>query len=248
MLELLGVGVPRSDGGWLLHRVCARFDRSGLVLVVSSRPEERKALFDVISARAIANEGRVWVDGVPAMRATMARIRHLVGDVELPPLIVPHRSIFWNVLAQGMSRLRLLRPLQQLPSLARRETAIRTLRLVDLDARLGEPASAADPEIAMRVSLARTLLPGPRYVLIREPDQTLSGEALNRFLGRVAHLATLERLTVLVSVSCPDIALLEGAGRVLAVAEGLLIFDGTPTAFAGFDRWSSRSAVARPLG
>src|SRR5215475_5870477 len=112
MLELLGVGVPRSDGGWLLHRVCARFERSGLVLVISSRTEERKALFDVISARAIASEGRVWVDGVPAMHATAARLRHLVGDVELPPLLVPHRSIFWNVLGQGMSRFHVLRPLQ----------------------------------------------------------------------------------------------------------------------------------------
>ena len=240
--------MPRSDGGWLLHRICARFDRSGLVVVVSSRAEERKTLFDVIAARAIATEGRVWVNGVPAMRATTARIRHLVGDVELPPLLVPHRSIFWNVLAQGTSRLFVLRPLQQFPSLARREAAIRTLRLVDLDARLGEPASTADPEIAMRVSLARTLLPGPRYVLIREPDQTLSGEALNRFLVRVAHLARLEHLTVLVSVSSPDIARFEVADRVPAVAEGLLIFDGAPAAFAGFERWSSRSAVARPLG
>jgi len=24
MIELLGVGAPREDGGWLLHRVCAR--------------------------------------------------------------------------------------------------------------------------------------------------------------------------------------------------------------------------------
>src|SRR5215475_9385174 len=100
----------------------------------------------------------------------------------------------------------------------------------------------------MRVSLARTLLPGPRYVLIREPDQTLSGEALNRFLPRVAHLARLERLTVLVSVGSPDVARPEVVGRLLAVAEGLLIFDGAPTAFVGFDRWSARSAVARPLG
>jgi len=246
VLELLGVGVPRFDGGWLLHRVCARFDRSGLVIVRSSRAEERKALFDVISARAIADEGRVWVDGVPAMRATTARLRHLVGDMELPPLLVPHRSIFWNVLAQGTIRLPLLRPLQQLPSLARREAAIRALRLVDLDARLGDPASTADPETAMRVSLARTLLPGPRYVLIREPDQTLLGEALSRFLERVALLARLEHLTALVSMRS-DVASLEVAGRLLAVAEGLLIFDGAPAAFAGFERWSSKSAAAPPL-
>src|SRR5262245_61442667 len=99
MLDLLGISVPRSDGGWLLHRVCARFEAPGLVLVVSGRPDERKSLLDAVAGRLVPNEGRIWVDGIPSIGSTGARVRQLVGQIELPPILVPHRSILWNVLA-----------------------------------------------------------------------------------------------------------------------------------------------------
>ncbi len=236
MLELLGVGVPRPDGGWLLHRVCARLERSGVVAVVSGRPEERRTLLDAIAGRVIASEGRVWVDGVPSMPGTGGRLRQLVGEVGLPTLLVPHRSIVWNVLAQRPAGLRALGSLSRLPSLARREGAVRALRLVELEGRLTDLVSTLDPETAARVLLARVLLPAPRYLLIREPDHTLGDTDLARFLARVAVLARLEHLTVLVSLSRPDAAS-HAVGRVLALAEGLLVFDGSPAAFAGFGRW-----------
>jgi len=46
MIELLGVGAPKPDGGWTLHRVCATFARGEVTLIVSRLPEERDALLD----------------------------------------------------------------------------------------------------------------------------------------------------------------------------------------------------------
>jgi phosphonate transport system ATP-binding protein len=246
MLELLGIGVPRSDGGWLLHRVCARFESPGLVAVVSGRPEERKSLLDAVAGRLIPSEGRVWVDGVPCMRGTGARLRQLVGEIELPALLVHHRSVLWNVLAHE-ARLHTLGSLLRLPRLARREAAVRALRRVGLDARLSDLVSTLDLETAARVSLARALVSGPRYLLIREPDRGLGGAHLERFLSQVAALARLERVTALVSLSRPDVAD-RVAGRVLALADGLLVFDGSPGALARLE-WragpgeASRSAI-----
>ena len=65
MIELLGVGAPREDGGWRLHRVCATFGRGEVTLVVSHLPEERDALLDAVVARLLPQEGRVWVARVP---------------------------------------------------------------------------------------------------------------------------------------------------------------------------------------
>ena len=70
MIELLGVGAPREDGGWRLHRVCASFRRGEVTLVVSHLPEERDALLDAVAARIVPEEGRVWVDRVPVSAAT----------------------------------------------------------------------------------------------------------------------------------------------------------------------------------
>ncbi len=240
MLQLLGIGVPGSDGDWLLHRVCAKFEDPGFAVVVSSRADERKTLLDVVAGRLIPSEGRLWVDGVPSIRGTGGRIRQLVSEIELPALLTEHRSVLWNVLVQRISTLRALGSLHRLPGLARREAAMRALRLVELDGRHAEPVSALDPETAARVSLARGLLPGPRYLVIREPDHSLGDADLERFLARVALVARHERLTVLASMSPTSLARHVGT-RVLALADGLLVFDGTPDAFSRSARWTALS-------
>src|SRR5262249_30877887 len=161
----------------------------------------------------IPNEGRIWVDGIPSIRGSGGRVRQLVGEVEVPPLLVPHRSILWNVLARKTSTLSILASLHRFPTLARREAAIRALPLVELEGYVTELAATLDPQAAARVSLARGLLPGPRYLVIREPDHSLSGDDLERFLARAALVARLERLTVLVSLGRPG-PLSRVAGRV----------------------------------
>jgi phosphonate transport system ATP-binding protein len=244
MMELLGVGVPRSEGGWLLHRVCARFEGAGLVVVVSRRPGERRALLDTVAGRSIPHEGRVWVDGVPATRSTKGRLRELVREVELPALLIPHRSILWNVLAYQGIGSRALGPLLRLPRLGRREAALRALERVDLDSRSTDPVSGLDPEATARVALARALLPGSRYLLLREPDRSLDGLDLDRFLTRVAALARRERLTVLTSLGWSDAAS-HVASRVVALTDGLLVFDGPPSALARLDRWPGSGHVTK---
>src|SRR5262249_35066323 len=112
------------------------------------------------------------------------------------------------------------------------------LRLVELDERLMDTVSALDPETAARVSLARGLLPGPRYLVIREPDHSLADADLERFLTRVALVARHERLTVLASLN-PASAARHVATRVLALADGLLVFDGTPDALSRSARWTA---------
>jgi hypothetical protein len=70
-VELLGIGVPDGDGGWLLHRVCARLTAGRLVAVLSGRPAERKALLDTV-ASAGAETGPYHLGGM-IRKATNAR-------------------------------------------------------------------------------------------------------------------------------------------------------------------------------
>ena len=79
MIELLGVGVPRSSEGWLLRRVGVRIERERTV-VVSRRSDEREAFLDVIAGRCVPSEGRAWVAGLPVMPATARRLHRLVAD------------------------------------------------------------------------------------------------------------------------------------------------------------------------
>ena len=123
MIELLGVGAPRENGGWKLHRVCAQFRRGDVTLVVSRLPEERDALLDAVVARIVPEEGRVWVDRVPVSRETVRRIRGLVAEVDMRARPVEHRSLLWNVLVAGKSGHRALHGLLRLPRKSERQAA-----------------------------------------------------------------------------------------------------------------------------
>jgi hypothetical protein len=152
MVELLGVGASRQDGGWRLHRICASCRRGEVTLVVSRMLEERNALLDAVTARILPEEGRVWVAHVPVSRDTVRRIRAMVAEVDVHARPVEHRSLLWNVLVASKSVHRALH-------------------------------------------------------------------------GR-------ERLTVLASATTPAAA--SGfADRLVAIADGLLVFDGLPTDFSG---------------
>jgi hypothetical protein len=83
MLELLGVGLGRRDGSWLVRGVSARIDRSALILVTGGDADARRALLDAIAGEVVPVEGRVWVGGVPVTLTSRRRVRRLVHDVDL---------------------------------------------------------------------------------------------------------------------------------------------------------------------
>src|SRR4029453_4087824 len=141
MIELLGVGAPREDGGWRLHRVCATFGRGEGTLVVSHLPEERDALLDAVVARLLPQEGRVWVARVPVSRDTVRRIRGMVAEVELSSRPGEHRPPLWNALVAGKSGQRALHGLLRLPRKSERLAARRALERVGLGGRGLETAS-----------------------------------------------------------------------------------------------------------
>src|SRR2546425_12698921 len=96
MIELLGVGAPREDGGWLLHRVCARFRRGEVAVVASRDPEQRRALLDAVTARMVPDEGRGWVNRLPVARDTVRRTPPPVAGPDLQARPGDRRSPPWH--------------------------------------------------------------------------------------------------------------------------------------------------------
>jgi phosphonate transport system ATP-binding protein len=232
MIELLGVGTPRAEGGWLLHRVCARFRRGQISVVVSRDPAERRALLDAVTARLVPNEGRVWVTGVPVARDTVGRIRGLVAEVDLDLRPVERRSFLWNVLI-GRTGSRALWPgLLRLPRRSERRSALRALERVGLGGRATEPARGLGPADRARLALACALSRNPEFLVVREVDGAtapVDGDTVRAALRTLAHR---DRLSVLVGAADPSVA--HGfADRLVVIDEGLLRYEGRPADFPG---------------
>ena len=230
MVELLGVGVPRDDGGWLLHRVCARIASGTVTVVVSQRQEERLALLDAVAGRRIPEEGGVWVAGMPVMADNLRRLRARVGEVDLGLPLVEGRSVLWNTLAAAHPGLRILQGLFHLPRPRERQAARRALAALGFDDSIHDPVSNVPHEGRARLVTARELLRRPEWLVIREVDTVLGLADAEAFLGRLRRLVRAERVSVVASAAGPAVA--RGvADRVMAIAEGLLVFDGPPDLF-----------------
>jgi len=232
MIELLGVGAPREDGGWMLHRVCATFGRGEVTLVVSHLPEERDALLDAVVARLVPEEGRVWVARVPVSRDTVRRIRGMVAEVDLRACPVEHRSLLWNVLVAGRPGQRTLHGLLRLPRKSERLAARRALERVGLGGRELDAASGLGGLDRARLALAGALVSTPDVLVVREIDRGFDAAEAAVVRGMLQSLAHRERLAVLASSAAPAAAL-GFADRLVAIADGLLVFDGSPTDFSG---------------
>jgi phosphonate transport system ATP-binding protein len=232
MIELLGVGAPRQDGGRRLHRVCASFRRGEVALVVSRLPEERAALLDAVAARIVPDEGRVWVSHVPVSRDTVRRIRGMVVEADVHARPVEHRSLLWNVLVAGKSGHRALPGLLRLPRKSERLAARRALERVGLGGREVETASGLGAVDRARLALASALLTTPEVLVAHEIDRGLDGAEAATVRALLRSLAHRERLAVLASAATPAAAS-DFADRLVAIADGLLVFDGAPADFSG---------------
>jgi len=216
----------------MLHRVCAQFRRGEVTLVVSRLPEERDALLDAVAARIVPEEGRVWVGRIPVSRDTVRRIRGLVAEVDVRARPVEHRSLLWNVLVAGKSGHRALHGLLRLPRKSERQAARRALERVGLGGREVETASGLGSIDQARLALAGALVKTPEALVMREIDRGFDGAEAAVVRGLLQSLARRERLVILASAATPAAA--SGfADRLVAIADGLLVFDGPPADFSG---------------
>jgi len=223
MIEMLGISVPRRDG-WLLHRVCARIPRGRVVGVCSGDRSERIALLDAIAGRAIPEEGRLWISGVPLVRGRESRVRELVAEVDLAFPIAEGRSALWNTLARR-PRLGALGRFLRYPRERERRAALRALARVGLERRAGEMAASFGVVDRARLGVAGGLWRGPEFMVVPELDATLSGADAGELLELLRGLSRIEGLGVIVS-GAPTPTVLGGVDRVLELSEGLLTYDG----------------------
>jgi ABC-type phosphate/phosphonate transport system ATPase subunit len=226
MIEMLGISVPRRDG-WFLHRVCGRIPRGKLVAICSADRSERMALLDAIAGRAIPEEGRVWVSGVPLVHGRESRVRGLVAVADLSSPILEGRSALWNALARrpGLGTLgRFLR----FPRDRERRGALQALTRVGLEGRSRDFGADFGVLDRARLVVAGCLGSAPEFLVVPEVEATLPPAEAPEFLKLLHGWSRIESLGVIVS-GAPTRMLLGAADRVLELNEGLLTFDG-PTA------------------
>jgi phosphonate transport system ATP-binding protein len=109
-----------------------------------------------------------------------------------------------------------------------RRAALRALEWVDLRGQAQRPAGALDADQRARLAVARALARRPDWWVARDLDTSLGTESAERLLSLLRQLTRAGRASVLASVASPRLAR-RFADRLVLLAEGLLVFDGSPT-------------------
>jgi ABC-type phosphate/phosphonate transport system ATPase subunit len=229
VIELLGIGVPRAGGGWLLRGVCATLEAGEVTIVVSADAGRRGALLDAITGRRVPHEGRVWVNRIPLMPESRGRIRRLCGEIEPGAPLAERRSLFWNAVAP-VSGSRTLGRLLGLPRRGEREAVLAALERVGLRARAHEPLARLSILDRMRFVIARTLARRPCHLVVRDPDAAVVPADLGGLLAVLRLVARRDRLGVVVSLA-DGAAARRFADRLLVLHEGVLVFNGPAERF-----------------
>lgn len=177
------------------------------------------------------DSGRVLVDGTDVHSLDehgLAEIRRKCGMVFQHPALLDSLSVYQNV-SFGLRTPQYLQsrssPLSEteIQEIVREKT-----RLVNLEA---EVLERMPPEISYgmqkRVSLARTLAPGPSYLLFDEPTTGLDPITTNAVNDLIFDLSRKLKVTSVV-VSHDMACALKIADRILVLDQGKILALGTP--------------------
>jgi ABC-2 type transport system ATP-binding protein len=173
--------------------------------------------FRVLSGLLPAHGGTVELDGRPVAPTALA-YRARLGVVFQEPSL--------DLKLTARENLRLGAALYGLPRATAAPRIESALRLMELGARAGEPASAYSGGMRRRLEIARVLLHQPDLLLLDEPGRGVDPEALRRIWDEIAALTAARGLSVIVTTHQPEEA--ERCDRIALLDAGRLAALGTP--------------------
>lgn len=175
------------------------------------------------SAGSISFDGLGRPDSAGAWRAARRRTAMVFQSHQL----LPRWSALDNALVGALGRRNPLAALLLPAPRAEVEAALEALGRVGLADRSAARVDRLSGGERQRVGIARALMQRPALVLADEPVASLDPATAVQVLDLLRDICRQDRLTALVSLHQVELAR-RVADRVVALARGRLVFDGTP--------------------
>ncbi|GAC1395021.1 MAG: phosphonate ABC transporter ATP-binding protein [Chloroflexota bacterium] len=211
----------------------------------------KTTLLRLLSRFLRADAGQVAIDGRDLATLSpreVRAIRRQTGVVYQQHNLVQQLRVVHNVLAGCLGTWSVGASVASLvaPSGTRREIARQALAAVGVQEQIDAVTADLSGGQRQRVAIARVLVQNPRLILADEPVASLDPRAASGVLELLLRLQQREGKTLLVSLH--DLGLARRYfSRVIALAEGRLVFDGHPSGLTDtmLDTiYGSRSVVA----
>ncbi|MDB5546170.1 MAG: ATP-binding cassette protein [Hyphomicrobiales bacterium] len=223
MIGFRDVGLAYSGGVRALDGVSASIEKGAFVALVGGSGSGKTSLLKTINRLIEPTSGDVFFDGEPVRAQDAPVLRRRIGYVFQGLGLFPHMSVAENICVTpdllGWSK----------DDMAARVSEL--LKLVDLPQEVASRApSALSGGQRQRVALARALAARPPVMLMDEPFGALDPVTRDGLMRACRALHDALGLTTIMVTHDMQEALLS-ADRILVLAHGRLVADGTPAEF-----------------
>ena len=216
---------------WTPHRIEALVDVSAsiqageVVVVIGPSGSGKSTFLRCLNHLEAADAGHIFIDGIDVLdpKTDINKVRAEVGMVFQSFNLFPHKTVLENItLAQKVVRKR--------STAAALEKADYLLKKVGIHDKANAYPDNLSGGQQQRVAIARALMQEPRLILADEPVASLDPALRHSVMRHIEALNRDEGLTVLCSLH--DIDLVERyATRLVALRDGRLVWEGTPSEF-----------------
>ena len=229
MLKIEHLTKVYPNGTVALKDVSFTVEDGEFLVVIGLSGSGKSTLLRCINRLIDPTEGQVSWDDMDITQAStteLRRVRRRIGMVFQQFNLVKRSSVMTNVLS---GRLGYANPLMSLMGIwpkADRELARKELERVGIAAKEYSRADALSGGQQQRVGIARTLMQEPKLILADEPAASLD-PVLSHSILRYLEQLNKEGITVICSLHFLDLVH-RYATRVIALKEGLKVFEGLP--------------------
>lgn len=191
------------------------------IVIIGPSGTGKSTLLRCVNLLTRPNEGQIWLDDleITAKGTDEDKVRQHIGMVFQNFLLFNHLTALGNV-KLGLTKVK------HLSDFDATEKAMRELSRVGLADRANHYPGQLSGGQQQRVGIARALAMDPRVMLFDEPTSALDPELIGEVLEVMRQLA-LEGMTMLVVTHEMGFAR-EVADRVLYMADGVVVAEGTP--------------------
>jgi ABC-type multidrug transport system ATPase subunit len=208
-------------GGVTALREIALDLRPGIVGLLGPNGAGKSTLMRIVATVAKPTAGTVRWDGGDVVRAPSA-LRRVLGYLPQDVGVYPHLNAY--------EFLDYIAALKEIEARNARRQIAELLAALDLVAVAKRPLGTLSGGNRQRVAIAQALLGDPQLLVVDEPTVGLDPEQRVRFRDLLARFAR-DRIVLLSTHVVSDIE--TTADRIIVIAAGRVVADGTPRAVTG---------------
>lgn len=228
-VQLTAVGKTYPGGAAALDDVSLDIPAGQVCVLLGASGSGKSTLLRCLNGLVTPSAGLVLLDGVQLTKASLPQLRRRIGMVHQSGALSPRLDVARNVLAGALAETSATRALLGLFTQDQKRRAASLVASVGLDEQhLARRAGDLSGGQQQRVGIARALMAGPSLVLADEPVASLDPRTGAEIASLLVAETRKRGATLVCSLHQLDLA--RGmADRIVALADGRIVFDGSPS-------------------